>query len=86
MARPRRPTRSSPRSTRCSALRILGRELSDIDFARLTHLAVFNVDLNSDGTVSGMSSWDELGPGGGVARRTPRRPGGSWHSPVSMKT
>ena len=37
-------------------------ELSDIDFARLTHLAVFNVDLNSDGTVSGMSSWDELGP------------------------
>ncbi len=36
--------------------------LADLDWARLTHVAVFNVDLNSDGSVSGMSSWDSLGP------------------------
>ena len=37
-------------------------ELADLDWARLTHVAVFNVDLNSDGSVSGMSGWDTLGP------------------------
>ena len=37
-------------------------ELVDVDWARLSHLAVFNVDMNADGTVSGMSTWDALGP------------------------
>jgi hypothetical protein len=37
-------------------------ELTDLDWARLTHVAVFNVDLNADGSVSGMSGWDTLGP------------------------
>jgi len=45
-------------------------ELADIDYARLTHLAVFNVDLNADATVSGMSNWDRLGPEA-VALATP---------------
>ena len=37
-------------------------ELSDLDWARLTHVAIFNVDLNADGSVSGMGTWDVLGP------------------------
>lgn len=31
----------------------------DVDFTRLTHLAVFNVDLNDDGTLSDTTNWTD---------------------------
>lgn len=34
--------------------------LDIVDFARLTHLAIFNVDLNSDGTLSDTDRWTEV--------------------------
>lgn len=37
-------------------------EPEDIPWDRLTHVAVFSVDLESDGTVSGTWVWDEYGP------------------------
>ena len=32
----------------------------DLDFTRLTHVAVFNVDLNSDGTLSDQAHWTDV--------------------------
>lgn len=32
----------------------------DLDFNRLTHLAIFNVDLNSDGTLSSTDNWTDV--------------------------
>ncbi len=37
-------------------------ELEDLAWERLTHVAVFNVDLNSDGTLSSESLWNRLAP------------------------
>ena len=37
-------------------------ELTDVDWARLSHVAVFAVDMNVDGTFSGGSLWSSLGP------------------------
>lgn len=36
--------------------------LDIVDFSRLTHLAIFNVDLNTDGTLASTSRWTALAP------------------------
>jgi hypothetical protein len=37
-----------------------GPDPTTLDFARLTHLAIFNVDLNSDGTLSDTHRWTDV--------------------------
>ena len=34
-------------------------ELDDLDWSRLTHVAIFNVDMNADGTVSDTHHWND---------------------------
>ena len=36
-------------------------ELEDLDWPRLSHVAIFSVDMNADGTFSGGSTWSRLG-------------------------
>ena len=59
-AEPVQNTRITPQITVYGYHPYWGPDPSTVDFSRLTHLAIFNVDLNADGTLAETHRWTEV--------------------------